>query len=45
MMDLMKNDQNVSIAICPNGAHFDMWDDAANYFVAVTRFIGRLEDK
>jgi proline iminopeptidase len=43
MKDLMRNDRDVSIAICPNGAHFDMWDDAENYFGAVTRFIGRLE--
>jgi len=43
MRDLMTNDRDVSIATCPNGAHFDMWDDATNYFAAVTRFIGRLE--
>jgi hypothetical protein len=43
MKDLMTNDRDVSIAICPNGAHFDMWDDAENYFGAVKRFIGRLE--
>jgi len=45
MMDLMTKDQDVSIAICPNGAHFDMWDDATNYFAAVTQFVGRLEGK
>jgi proline iminopeptidase len=45
MKVLMTKDRDVSIAICPNGSHFDMWDDAANYFGAVTRFIGRLEDK
>jgi len=45
MKNLMTRDRDVSIAICPNGAHFDMWDDATNYFGALTRFIGRLEDK
>jgi proline iminopeptidase len=45
MKDLMTNDRDVSIAICPNGAHFDMWDDAEHYFGAVRQFIGRLEDR
>lgn len=43
MKNLMTKDRDVSIAICPNGAHFDMWDDATNYFAALTQFIGRLQ--
>ncbi len=45
MKDLMTNDRDVTIAICPNGSHFDMWDDAENYFAAIKRFVGRLEGK
>jgi hypothetical protein len=26
-------------------SHFDMWDDAENYFGAVKRFVARLEDR
>lgn len=29
----------VSVFICPNGAHFTMWDDTENYFRELNRFI------
>lgn len=45
MKALMTSNRDVTIAICPNGSHFDMWDDPDNYFGAVERFIGRLEGK
>jgi proline iminopeptidase len=30
---------NVRVYICPNGSHFDMWDDTTNYFSALSKFI------
>ncbi len=35
--------ENVSIQIVPNGAHFAMWDDSDNYFAAIRQFITGLE--
>lgn len=29
----------VRVAVCPNGAHFTMWDDTENYFREINRFI------
>lgn len=29
----------VRVSMCPNGAHFTMWDDPENYFDAVNLFI------
>ena len=31
------------IYICPNGSHFDMWDDSENYFREITRFVKEVD--
>ncbi len=33
----------VRIYLCPNGSHFSMWDDTANYFKEVIRFLKNVE--
>jgi len=45
MKDLMTHNRDVTIAICPNGSHFDMWDDPEHYFGAIRQFIDRLEGR
>jgi proline iminopeptidase len=30
--------------MCPNGGHFDFWDDTTNYFKAFTAFINKIEN-
>ncbi len=40
--DKMKNaigSKYAKVYVCPNGAHFDMWDDTANFFRELNRFI------
>jgi proline iminopeptidase len=44
LKSLMANAQ-VEVYICPNGAHFPMWDDTANYFNALSNFIMQVENK
>jgi proline iminopeptidase len=41
----LTRDMNATNYESANGAHFDMWDDAENYFRAVKRFIGKVEAK
>ncbi len=31
--------QNGSFLLCPNGSHFDMWDDQAHYFPGLIKFL------
>lgn len=33
----------VRVYICPNGSHFDMWDDTGNYFKALIKFLTDVE--
>lgn len=33
-----------SIYTCPNGAHFDMWDDSENYFRELIRFVKEVDN-
>jgi proline iminopeptidase len=37
------NNKKVDIYICPNGSHFDMWDDSNNFFEAIKAFIFKTE--
>jgi proline iminopeptidase len=34
----------VRVYICPNGAHFTMWDDTENYFRELARFIAEVNE-
>lgn len=36
---------NSKLAICENGSHLAMWDDADNYFSYLKEFIAEVEDK
>lgn len=36
---------NAEAHICSNGSHFSIWDDQADYFEAITRFIDKVEIK
>lgn len=42
-MKNVMNNKNVDIYICPNGSHFDMWDDADHFFNALKTFISKVE--
>lgn len=42
-MKKVMNNKNVDIYICPNGSHFDMWDDADNFFNAIKTFVQKVE--
>ena len=44
--DKMKNvigSKYVKVYICPNGAHFDMWDDTENFFRELNGFITQVD--
>ncbi len=42
MKEMMKQTV-VKVYICPNGAHFPMWDDDEHYFSAIDTFINEVE--
>lgn len=44
MRKTMEKNPNVDFYICPNGSHFDMWDDEANFFNAVNTFVLKTEN-
>lgn len=43
LKSMMKNAQ-VRVYLCPDGAHFPMWDDSENYFRELRRFIGEVNN-
>jgi len=43
MRDRMTKNDNVNIYICPDGSHFSMWDDPANFFKAIDKFVLKTE--
>lgn len=45
MKKLMIQNSSVDIYICPNGSHFDMWDDPEHFFGAIQDFVTKVERK
>lgn len=41
--EMKKRIPNSKLYICPNGGHFDFWDDTENYFNALQKFIKETE--
>jgi len=39
LMQMQKQIKNSKLYICPNGGHFDYWDDTKNYFKAFRQFV------
>lgn len=42
---MKKRIPNSKLYICPNGGHFDFWDDTKNYFTALKRYFKTTEKK
>jgi proline iminopeptidase len=41
--EMKKQIPNARLYVCPNGSHFDFWDDTENYFKALNEFVNRVE--